>query len=364
MKRLNKYDGIDFFRMIAAFLAVGAHTYPFSSISNEMNYLFIHIFARIAVPFFMMATGYFLLPRFFDNKYQTKLNGLNDLNDSSDQKSQTGQRSRNKEHLNKFIKKTGLLYFGTIILYLPVSIYAGYYSNGNVAGTFIRNLVFDGTFYHLWYLPAVILGVTLIYILSLKCSLRLTFGITVILYILGILGDNYYGIIEKIPVMHALYETGFHVFSYTRNGLFYAPVFLTMGALIAARQEKQNHPRFNMVGFIICMILMATEGMLLRHFAIPRHTSMYLMLLPCMYFLFGFVKSHTGKRSLFMRDTSMWIYILHPLVIIAIRGGARIIGLTDLFVENSIVFFIFVCGLSLICSIIIGMRKKSLKDFC
>jgi len=340
MKRLYKYDGIDFFRMIAALLAVAAHTYPLSSVSEDLNYLLIHVFARIVVPFFMMATGYFLLPRYFGKVCQE--NRPPDIN---------------REPLYHSIKKIGLIYLGATLLYLPASIYAGFYSGGDVLSIFIRNLAFDGTFYHLWYLPAVILGLLIVYALSLKFSLRLTFGITVVLYLLGLLGDNYFGITADIPLLGTAYENVFNIFSYTRNGLFYAPVFLTMGTLIA-KMKRPLPVRTNTTGFITFMLLMMVEGSVLKHFEIPRHTSMYIMLLPCIFFLFGLLRNHEGRRSLFMRDTSLWIYILHPLVIIAVRGGARMIGFTNLFVGNNFIFFVIVSGVSLICAILIGKREK------
>ena len=334
MKRLFEYDGIDLFRMVAAFLAVAIHTYPLSSVSAELNFIMVHVFGRIVVPFFIMTTGYFLFPKYFDRSRQSF------------------------DAIFRFIRKIGLLYIGATLIYLPVSIYAGYYSGENVLFIFFQNLVIDGTFYHLWYLPAVILGALIVYILSRKCSLRLTFSVSIILFIIGMFGDSYYGLTVNIPFLHTAYETGFQVFSYTRNGLFYTPVFLVMGALIAG-QGRPLSKRVNTIGFIVSMILMSIEGTLLNHFGIPRHTSMYLTLLPCMFFLFGLIKSHQGKRSSFMRDTSMWIYILHPLLIIVLRGGARMIGLTDQLVQNSIIFFFLVFGLSLASAILIGMRKKS-----
>jgi len=82
-----------------------------------------------------------------------------------------------------------------------------------------------------------------------------------------------------------------------------------------------------------------------------------------MFFLFGLIKNRQGKRSPFMRDTSMWIYILHPLVIIVVRGGARVVGLTDLLVGNSIIFFLCVAALSFACAVLVSMRKKLLSGF-
>ena len=324
------YGGIDRFRLIAAFLIVGIHTYPLVSVSSELNFLFIHVFARIAVPFFLMATGYFLLPRYFDHPRP------------------------DRKPLIRFLKKTGLLYAGATLLYLPISVYAGHYADGNAWLLFVRDLLFDGTFYHLWYLPAVMLGVLLVYALGRKCSLHLTIGITVALYVLGLLGDSYFGLVTNLPFLHTIYETGFHVFSYTRNGLFYAPVFLTLGAWAATR-ARPIALRENAIGFILSMALMLAEGALLARLGISRHTSMYVTLLPCMVFLFGLVKSRSGTRSRFLRDTSMWIYILHPLFIIGVRGMARIAGLTDILVGNSILHYLAACGLSFTCAAVIAM---------
>jgi len=348
MNQLHKYDGIDLFRMVAAFLAVTAHTYPLSSISSDMNYMLVHVFARIAVPFFMMATGYFLLPRYFDQSE----------NDDPDNRCSLSYQNReSREPLFRFIKKIGLLYAGATLLYLPVSIYAGFYSDGNVFQVFIRNLLVDGSFYHLWYLPAVMFGVLLVYVLSHKCSLHLTFSISVVLYLLGLLGDSYFHLIANIPLLQTTYEAAFQVFSYTRNGLFYAPVFLTMGVMIA-KQEQPMSTRTNAIGFIVFMLLMLVEGILLQQYGNPRHTSMYLMLLPCSYFLFGLLKGKQGKRSPFMRDTSMWIYILHPLIIVAVRGMARLIGHTDLLVGNSVIFFSCVSVLAYACAVATSMRMS------
>jgi len=333
MKRLLKYDGMDLFRLLLAFLVIAAHTYPLSSVSTELNYVLVHIFARIAVPFFMMATGYFLLPKYFDQGYQSI------------------------EPIIRFIKKIALLYGGATLLYLPVSIYAGYYAGGHIIRVFIRNLLLDGTFYHLWYLPAVMLGVLAVYALSRRFSAYLTFGIAVLLYLAGLLGDSYFGMTASIPLLNTAYENAFNIFSFTRNGLFYAPIFLTMGALMAKQKQPLSKPA-NIVGLIISMLLMLTEGLLLHYHAIPRHTSMYITLILCAYFLFGLVQSHQGKRSIHMRNTSMWIYIIHPLMIIATRGAARMIGLTDLLVNNSLIFFLLVSLLSLTTAILIEKRQQ------
>ena len=71
--------------------------------------------------------------------------------------------------LLRFVRKTLLLYAAAILIFLPANLYAGQLKDMGAAD-FIRMLLFDGTFYHLWYLPASITGVLLLWMLGKKFS--------------------------------------------------------------------------------------------------------------------------------------------------------------------------------------------------
>ena len=156
------------------------------------------------------------------------------------------------------------------------------------------------------------------------------------------MGDSYFGLIQKAPMLNQFYSWIFSFCSYTRNGLFYAPIFLLMGALIAKQRTRPNI-QVCYLGFAISMGLMIVEGLLLHTFNLQRHTSMYLFLLPSMYFLFQILLRIKGVTFANIRDFSMWVYILHPLCIVAVRGAAKIAGLSTILVENSLVHYIAVC---------------------
>ncbi|WP_201798201.1 acyltransferase family protein [Lachnotalea glycerini] len=140
----KNYGGLDYFKLIAAFLIVSIHTSPLTGISFNADYLLTRVIARIAVPFFLMVTGFFILPDYLFSP------------------------NRNKSVIICFVKNTLIFYAGAILLYLPIGFYAGLYRNLTFLD-FFRLLVFDGTFYHLWYLPACISGVLLLCILIHFC---------------------------------------------------------------------------------------------------------------------------------------------------------------------------------------------------
>ena len=155
MKKTKEYGGIDYFRIIAALLIVAIHTSPLASISNIADFILTRVIARVAVPFFFMTSGFFLFS-----------NG-----------------SAKEEKIKRFLKKTSVIYLVTIVLYIPINFYAGYFYKKNLLFNIIKDIIFDGTIYHLWYLPAAILGVALVSLLIKYMSLNRAFIISCILYI-------------------------------------------------------------------------------------------------------------------------------------------------------------------------------------
>ena len=60
--------------------------------------------------------------------------------------------------------------------------------------TILKDFFINGTLYHLWYLPALIVGVWITYYLVKKLGRKKTLIATILLYIIGVFGDSYYGI--------------------------------------------------------------------------------------------------------------------------------------------------------------------------
>ena len=305
MKTARKLVGIEYFRVAAAFLVVAIHCSPLLTYSETADFIFTRVLARVAVPFFFMVTGYFVVGK--------------------------PQKTRN------FLKKTGTIYLASILLYLPLNLYAGNF-NGLTPGAALTQLLFEGTFYHLWYLPAALLGVL---VASLLARSRAGLGIAGALYLLGLLGDSYWGLVSGVPVVSDVYGVIFCVAGYTRNGLFFAPLFLLLGA--SMRGVKLPAKGASAAGLAASFALMLAEALILRHLDWQRHDSMYVFLPAVMYFLFALLLIPKGKASGWLSPFSLLVYILHPWMIVIVRGAARVVGLWELLVENSAGHYIAVC---------------------
>lgn len=322
MKKIN----IDIIRLIAAFMIVAIHTYPFEFISNDIDFLITRVLFRVAVPFFLMITGYFALK-----------------NDSN--------------KLLKYTKKLAIIYGLSMLLYLPINIYNGYFHNFNIF-VLLKDIFLTGTLYHLWYFPALILGIWLSYFLINKLSLKKSLIISLILYVIGIFGDSYYGLVSNLPLINTFYKIIFFFFDYTRNGIFYIPIFLIMGYSI--NKKELNFPINKYLYAIILVITLLFEGIITLKFNLYHHSSMYFSLIPLMYILFANIISNCESNTT-IRSVGTYIYILHPFIIVILHFLKGVVPLSIL--NNSLVNYLLVSILSLIAALILNFIITKIKVY-
>jgi len=328
MKEREAYKGVDYFRVFAAILVIAVHTSPLASYNETADFILTRIIARIAVPFFFMTSGFFL---FSGYGYSEKL--------------------------KRFISKTACLYALSIAVYIPVNIYSGYFAADYLLPKIIKDIIFDGTLYHLWYFPAAIMGAFISWCLIKKFGYKPAIGIAAILYVIGLFGDSYYGIAEQFPVLKSFYSNIFQICDYTRNGIFFAPVFFVLGGL-TAKKAKSGSPVIPLAPFIFSFFLLFAEGLILRWQGIQRHDSMYIMLIPCMYCLFSWLLCFNGTIKFPLRTVSSAIYIIHPLMIIVIRMLAKISGMQLYLIDNSLIHYLAVLCSSMAAAVLFAVLKE------
>lgn len=334
MSEKKYYPAIDIFRIIASVLVIAIHTSPLAGISQNADFALTRIIARIAVPFFFTASGFFAVSRY-------------------------GGYGR----IFSFCKRIAVIYIIAIALYLPLNIYNEYFITNDLRGV-LRDVVFDGTFYHLWYLPASIIGAVIAAVLIKKTDNKTALIAASLLYVIGLLGDSYYGAHEGIPALRGFYNSLFGLFGYTRNGLFFAPLFFVLGGIFADKKRELSL-KANIAGLAASLAVMLLEGFALRGLGFQRHDSMYIALPFLAFFLFGILKSSKGKAYKRLRPVSLIVYIIHPWIIVIIRLFAKLTGTEALFIQNDLAHFALVCTLSFAAAILLcviaGKAKKQQK---
>lgn len=302
----RRTGGLDWFRLWCALLVIANHTSPLQTLSPDADHLLTQVLARTAVPFFLMVTGYFLLP---------------------------AVEEKGRKALLPFLQKGLLLYAGVTLLYLPLQLYKGY-RPGPLQ--ILRDLVFDGTFYHLWYFPALLLGAALVCLLP-----RRGLPLWGLLYLLGLLGDSYYGLTAALPAGKTLYDVLFLCFDQTRNGLFLAPIFLYLGGRLTKTPPRRDR-RFYGWAALAALLLLTGEGLLVKGLELARYSTMYLSLPLVMWLLFRWLCALELPQRPSLRRLSTVVYVVHPWMIVAVRGCAKVMGLSELVVGSPFLFFALV----------------------
>ncbi len=277
MKNNKDLGALDIFRLAAAALVVFIHAPAIPALGDTGNLILSGAVARIAVPFFFAVTGMFT-----------------DFSSA--------------EKIKKLVKKTTLIYAAATAVYLP---YGTYYSS-------VRQLVFDGSFYHLWYFPALIAGVLIVFLLR-KLPLPAAFGISAALYAFGLFGDSYAYLVQGIPAVKTAIDLSAKIFSYTRNGIFFAPLFLLIGNFIGNRLPEPPRRAKRALISAPCLLLSVAalifERLSLRGITFAPHDNMFISLVPCTAFLLLLLTSIKARPLPALRTISMWIYIIHPIII-------------------------------------------------
>ncbi|MCI8565320.1 MAG: alanine racemase [Lachnospiraceae bacterium] len=329
---------LDWFRIIAAFLVAAIHISPLEDFSFWGDLMLTRIVGRVAVPFFFMVTGYFVLAQ--------------------------GRWERVQESLAKNLR----WYLAAIVMYLPVNWYAGKLA-GLTFGTALRELLIGGTFYHLWYLPGVITGLLISWGLWRWLGSKKALFAAATLYLVGVLGDSYYGLAAQIPALESLYAGLFAIMENTRNGVFLAPLFLLLGAQMGRKRHVAGGGRLKTreralpeqgmrgrlqeeflfwgIGLAVSLAGMTAEGLLVHAAGWPHHDSMYLTLPVVMTFLFGLLVRLPAAQKPKLRAVALWVYLLHPLCIVVVRAFAGVTKTEALLVENHLVHYLCVTVASL-----------------
>ena len=101
-----------------------------------------------------------------------------------------------------------------------------------------------------------------------------------------------------------------------RNGIFFAPIFLYVGIYLKSSLKTFSSKKYLTGTVVFYIALLLEEGLALLCGMIHDLTSMYLMLVPLVYFLVGLllqVQSAPSRMGKFLRQSSLLIYVSHIL---------------------------------------------------
>ncbi len=333
----RNYNAVDLAKFICALLVVTIHVNPFGSADNAMivwlSGVIRNWLARIAVPFFFAASGFFLYRKTSPEDFSAK---------------------ETKRYVLKLIR----LYAVWTLIYSPLKMKAIIEDEHGIAYgilTYCKDILFVESYTHLWYFPALIFSVAVIsFLLSRKVGLKKILVGALGLYAIGLLGQSWFGIIKplefKAPELWHILRAAEQLINTTRNGLFEGLLFVGMGGY-AAFYGFGLSQRKALIGFAVSFFLMLIEAVSLSYFDFPRDYNMYIFLVPSTWFAFGLTVNHhiAGNSAVFktLRILSSLIFYIHLWVRWFIK---YLFNKTGFAIEKTGLLFVLTVAVSIVVS--------------
>ena len=295
---------LDYLKIFISIFIVCSHMQPLFGYENFGGWYISNGIGRLAVPLFFIINGFFICSKLDD--YQA---------------------------VKKYVKHLILIYLVWTLIYSPFFI-------TSVRVKDIIAIILTG-YYHLWYMPAVIIAIILLYFIKKYIKndyYILLFGL--ILYIVGFILSHY---ANKI--------------FYYRNGITIGFIFVAIGYFIKSKQVEKYFRDVHLI-LIICTTVIAitiesyyrfvtTQGNPFQDFLF-----FILVLSPSIFILVIKHPKYVSNKG-FINIVSSGIYFLHPLAM-------TIVNVPD---EYRIYRLLPVLLVSVILSYIVYLINKRLKIF-
>ena len=338
-KKDKNYNGIDVAKFICSLLVVAIHVDPFGATENSilvyLNFGIQQYFARFAVPFFFIASGFFLYKK-------------------------VSKEKKDAEYSKKYIIRLLKLYFLWTIIYLPISIYKITNDpDGVLQGVvnFLRNFLLVGSYTQLWYLNALIIATIIIVLLYRKAQPNTILIISFVLYLIGLFGNSWFGLLSPLkgmlPTVWSVFSFVKKVIVTTRNGVFFGFLFVSLGICFAHYGNKIEK-KVAIVGFILSMVLFGVEVFFLKYKNIPSlGNDIFLFLIPSAFFLFSYceqVDLQDNKIYKVLRIISSLMFYTHMWVAFIIN---KMISVININLNKTCINFVAVTIVTLIISYLI-----------
>lgn len=324
-------NGIDLIKYAAAILIICFHCERV--IQDPMvHHLFKNVLCRIAVPFFFISSSYFV------------------------RRGQNGSPSYLKRYLQSSIKS----YLFWSLIYLPIGfmwIQENYTLGPELYPVaLLTGLLYTGTYYHLWYIPAMIFGMIIAHWLIKKTGYFPLFMLTFILYLFGSL-ETYYGYInnEHLQLFFDQYLT---IFITTRNGLFFALIFVAVGYFLWDYREKiaRFHKHFRFLVLFTGLILVGEGLIVYANMGIDKNFMWSLIPFTAVFFCWSLtwqVKCKTDFKHL--RELGKYYFFIHPLCIL---WAANLVNSYDFFANAWLQLIVTIVATHLLSSLVILFNQQ------
>jgi len=290
----NPYIGLC--KFIMALLVVAIHVEPFT---GNMAFYYDHCLARIADPMFFTLSAYFLFDKLLASDW-------------------------NSDVFFKQIKRLFAYYGIWLIVYTPIIAGRTWMHTGSkfeFVWQMIRQIFLTGPYGALWFIPALILGLVLTYLVGKYTTPLICLIISCPFFLLSVVQMEYYHLVKDIAWLTALNDFFCSIFGWLGNGVNFGWFFCALGLYLASKKHSLRSYRQDVCLTVFWGCMLVLECTMIRHFSLGISYGVMLMLIPVTYYLMWIVLrmpeaikagNHTfEKNAKYLQDMSLLIFPLH-----------------------------------------------------
>lgn len=344
---VKKYYGLDIGKFICAVLIIASHyASEWGNFSKSIDMIFsLYI---VSVPFFFAVSGFLLFSKL--------------------------EKSDNTEQKNimlLYIKKILIMYLVWSIIYVTFNVITFCYfgvSNEELM-SYIHQCIVYSTYDTIWFLPALGIGVIMVYFMRKIMPYRYLVIVAVIFYIIGMLGVSYRGLIEESNILKFIYEVYDSIFFTTRNGVFNGFPFVAIGAYIAYEVKKKpienQIKKYFLLSAFFCLLFVFEAFFIKKVFLAPNANTLF-MLFPFTYFIIKFllcIKITENKICYVMRKLSTTMFLSQRIFLTALPVLFTNSFFEKILIGNSYVGLLYIIGITVGFSILLTILGKYIKFF-
>ena len=332
----NPFVGI--YKFILALLVVAIHVEPFN---GDLAFYINNCLARIAVPSFFVLSAYFLFDKLLSNEWDAKTFW------------------NNEKHLAK--------YYGIwLILHSPV-VLSRLWDTATDIPNYIwlvfQAVTLKGVYGALWFLPATMMAVALVYFIGKKCGPYVCLILSFPLFFFAALETEYFALIKDIVWMESINAGLVAVFGWLANGLTFGFFFCSIGFYIAYTKEKKRTLAIDITKAILAIILLFVETTIVRDYKLGVSYGAMLFLIPTVYYIVQILlhlpktsNPELIKKARFLQNLSLLIYPMHFAIMELMEFFLRD---QKAYINNTVLQYIVVCTINLtLGSLIIYFGEK------
>ncbi|MHC5217033.1 acyltransferase family protein [Enterococcus sp. LJL128] len=330
MSSEQRYPLLDIGQFAASLLVILVHCGRLAE-NDGLHFILKSLLGRLAVPLFLVSTGYFYRRKLLFSAAYSKI----------------------------YFKKQIKVYLFWSLFYVPYGLWF-LHTQGLPPAVYPAalavGLLYTGLCYQLWYFPALFSALYLVKKSLLKLGYLKTFFLSFVLFALGAV-ETYSGYLSGtfIEKPFRLYQS---VFATTRNGLFYAFIFVLLGFFLADYQQSPLLQKRVGAKLGFSGILLLVEGWLIFNNQ-GADKNFLFSLIPAAFFLVAvLIQSDKWQTRDFsnLRILGQYLFFLHPLFLEVIKELFSLTGIREF---QGIPLFILTLFLSLAVSHVIVKLKNN-----